>query len=246
MRPFVVASEAIQGEISRNLTGGKEPVEQSAVRYYPLFLDIAGRLCLVIGGGSVAERKIGRLLDCGARVEVVARRLTSALTALKGEGRIVHREEDYHAERIRGAFLVIGATNDRVVNESVCRDARALGILVNIVDWPEQCDFILPSVVERGDLTLAVSTSGRSPALARKLREELEGCYGPEYAVLTGILGKLRERVIAAGRPADENREKFESLVASDILQHIRAGRWGEIETLIKERTGVEMGVGPE
>jgi precorrin-2 dehydrogenase / sirohydrochlorin ferrochelatase len=216
------------------------------VRYYPLFLDISGRLCVVVGGGSVAERKVGRLLDCGARVEVVASTLTAALGALAGEGRIVHHEEDYHAGRIRGAFLVIGATDSGAVNERISCDARALGILVNIVDQPERCDFILPSVVARGDLAIAVSTSGRSPALARKLRTELEARYGSEYAVLTGLLGELRRKVIASGRTPEENREKFEAVVASDILEHIRANRWGEIRALIKERTGVEMEVGPK
>jgi precorrin-2 dehydrogenase / sirohydrochlorin ferrochelatase len=216
------------------------------VRYYPLFLDISGRLCVVVGGGSVAERKVERLLECGARVEVVARTLTAALARLAGEGRIVHHGEDYQAGRIRGAFLVIGATDSGAVNECISCDARALGILVNIVDRPERCDFILPSVVERGDLAIAVSTSGRSPALARKLRMELEARYGSEYAILTGLLGELRRRVVAAGRPAAENREKFDAVVASDILEHIRANRWTEVKALIKARTGVEMEVGPK
>ena len=112
------------------------------------------------------------------------------------------------------------------VNERIARDARARGIPVNIVDDPARCDFILPSVVERGDLAIAVSTGGRSPALAKKLRTELEGAYGPEYAVLLEILGELREKVIAGGRPSAENRELFEAVVVSDILDHIRAGRW--------------------
>jgi precorrin-2 dehydrogenase/sirohydrochlorin ferrochelatase len=213
------------------------------VRYYPLFLDISRRLCVVVGGGNVSERKVGSLLACGARVEVVGKTLTPALAGLKGEGRIVHREADYHADQIRGAFLVIGATDNDVVNERISRDARARGIPVNIVDDPARCDFILPSVVERGDLAIAVSTGGRSPALAKKLRTELEGAYGPEYARLLDILGELREKVIAGGRPSSENRELFEAVVASDILDHIRAGRWERVEALIRELTGVKMEV---
>jgi precorrin-2 dehydrogenase/sirohydrochlorin ferrochelatase len=215
------------------------------VRYYPIFLDLSRRLCVVIGGGNVSERKVGRLLACGARVEVVGKTLTPALAGLKGEGRIVHREDDYHADQIRGAFLVIGATNSDAVNERIARDARALGIPVNIVDDPARCDFILPSVVERGDLAIAVSTGGRSPALAKKLRAELEGAYGSEYARLLEILGELREKVIAGGRPPAKNRELFEAVVQSEILDHIRTGRWERVGELIRELTGVDMEVRP-
>jgi len=213
------------------------------MRYYPAFFDIARRLCVVVGGGNVAERKVGRLLACGAQVEVIGTSLTPALTALKGEGRIVHRKADYHADQLRGAFLVIGATDDNAVNERIARDARAQGIPVNIVDDPARCDFILPSVVERGDLAIAVSTGGRSPALARKLKTELEDAYGPEYATLLEILGELREKVIAGGRPSAENRKLFEAVVDSDILDQIRAGRWDRVEELIRELTGIAMEV---
>ncbi len=213
------------------------------MRYYPLFLDIARRRCVVVGGGSVAERKVARLLDCGASVEVVGRSLTSALAAFKGEGRIVHRATDYHEDQLRGAFLVIGATDSAAVNERIARDARLQGIPVNIVDDPARCDFILPSIVKRGDLAIAVSTGGKSPALAKKLKKELEDAYGPEYATLLEILGELREKVIAGGRPSAENRELFEAVVSSDILDHIRAGRWERVEGLIRELTGVTMEV---
>jgi precorrin-2 dehydrogenase / sirohydrochlorin ferrochelatase len=213
------------------------------MRYYPVFLDIARRLCVVVGGGAVAERKVARLLACGASVEVIGRSLTPALAVLKGEGKIVHRAVDYHGDRIRGAFLVIGATDDASVNERIARDARLQGILVNIVDDPGRCDFILPSVVEQGDLAIAVSTGGKSPALAKKLKTELEGAYGPEYATLLAILGDLRDRVIAGGRPSAENRELFEAVVSSDILHHIRAGRWERVEGLIRELTGISIEV---
>jgi precorrin-2 dehydrogenase/sirohydrochlorin ferrochelatase len=215
------------------------------MRYYPLFLDISQRRCVVIGGGKVAERKIERLLACGARVEVVGRVLTPALSALKAEGRIVHHDSDYDRTLIRGAFFVIGATDDGAVNGRISEDARELGILVNIVDQSARCDFILPSLVERGALTIAVSTGGKSPALAKKLRTELASLYGPEYATLLEIVGELRERVIAGGRPSEENRERFEALVTSEILDLIRAKRWSRIEAMIEERTGIEMEVKP-
>jgi len=216
------------------------------VRYYPLFLDISRRKCVVVGGGSVAERKVGRLLACGARVEVVDRSLTPALAAMKGEGIIVHHDADYEEAQLRGAFLVIGATDSDTVNERISRDARTLAIPVNIVDDPVRCDFILPSVLERGDLLIAVSTGGKSPALAKCLRKELEDTYGPEYGVLIEILGELREKVIVGGRFSNENRKLFEAVVQSNILDHIRAKRWRRLKEQILELTGVEMEVKPQ
>jgi len=217
----------------------------TAVKYYPLFLDISRRLCIVIGGGNVAERKVERLLACGACVEVIGKRLTPTLATLVGEGKIVHHDTDYEEALIHGAFLIIGATDSDAVNERIARDARALKIPVNIVDEPTRCDFILPSIVERGDLAIAVSTGGKSPALAKKLRKELEAAYGPEYAVLLKIMGELREKIIADGRPSAENRERFEAVVSSPILDYIRAGRWNKVKALIRELTGVEMEVEP-
>lgn len=213
--------------------------------YYPLFFDITGRKCVVVGGGNVAERKVERLLACGACVEVVGKSLTPRLAAWNGEEKIVHRDADYRDSSLAGAFLVIGATDDEGVNGRIAADARRLGIPVNIVDDPARCDFILPAVVERGDLCVAVSTGGSSPALAKKIRGELETVYGPEYSILLEILGELRGKVIAGGRPSDENRTCFEAVVSSEILNHIRDKRWGDVKDLIQRLTGIEMEVEP-
>jgi precorrin-2 dehydrogenase / sirohydrochlorin ferrochelatase len=215
------------------------------VRYYPLCLDISGKRCVVVGGGNVAERKVERLLACGARVNVVGKALTPMLLAWKGEGRIVHCEADYEASFLSGALLVIGATDDGAVNGQIAEDARSLGIPVNIVDDLSRCDFILPSLFERGDLMIAVSTGGKSPALARKIREELERTYGPEYAVLLGILGELRGRVIAAGCSPAENRDAFAAVVGSEILEDIRQKEWVKVKETIRRLTGIEMEVEP-
>jgi precorrin-2 dehydrogenase/sirohydrochlorin ferrochelatase len=223
--------------------GGDE--KGAALRYYPLFLDISGRRCIVVGGGHVAERKVARLLESGADVEVVSRVLTPVLAALKEEGRIVHHATDYEEALIRGAFLAIGATDSDAVNGRISEDARSLGIIVNIVDDPCRCDFILPALVERGELVIAVSTGGNSPALAKKLRRELEAVYGQEYGILAAILGELRGKVIGRGEPPERNQEKFTALVASGILELIRAKRWEAIEALIMELTGIKMEVGP-
>ena len=193
----------------------------------------------------MAERKVERLLACGACVEVIGKALTPVLAGWAGEGRIVHRESDYGESFLSGASLVIGATDDGTVNDQIARDARARAIPVNIVDDPALCDFILPSVVERGDLVIAISTSGKSPALSKKIRQELEETYGLEYAVLLDILGELRERVFAAGRSSAENRECFGALVRSDVLDDIRLKKWAKVKETIRELTGVEMEVKP-
>ena len=140
------------------------------MKYYPLFLDIIDRRCVVIGGGDVAERKVERLLDFGARVVVVGKTLTPGLETMKKEGRINHIAADYDKALIDDAFLLIGATDRDDVNAKISRDGKEKGILVNIVDDPDKCDFVLPSLLTQGDLLIAISTGGKSPALAKKLK----------------------------------------------------------------------------
>jgi len=190
------------------------------MKYYPVCLNVTGKKCIVVGGGEVGERKVKRLVECGANVVVVGKMLTPTLKTMTGEGRIAHIDADYDETHIHGAFLVIGATDRDEVNERISRQAREKNILVNIVDDPARCDFILPSLLQRGDLLIAISTGGKMPALARRLREELEGHYGPEYATLLTILGELRKEVIARGYSSPKNKRLFTALV-NDILQHI-------------------------
>ena len=205
------------------------------LKYYPVFLDIFGKSCAVVGGGEVAYRKAQRLLQCGARVRVIARILSPDLEDLKARGEITHIDEQYAPEHLTSSFMVIGATDSREVNEQIFRDARTQNILVNIVDEPERCDFILPSIVERGDLAVAVSTGGKSPALARHLRQELEGIFGTEYETYLKIMGEIREIVLARGRSSAENRKIFESCVQSDMLNLIRQKDWDAVRKLIRE-----------
>jgi precorrin-2 dehydrogenase/sirohydrochlorin ferrochelatase len=191
----------------------------------------------------VAVRKVERLLDCGAEVVVVSRDLAPELADWKSEGRIVHREAEYDAASLDGAFLVIGATDRDAVNAAVSRDARARGLLVNIVDEPARCNFILPSLHRQGDLVITVSTGGKSPALAKKLREELARLYGPEYGALADILGALRERIRARGRPVEENKACFDAVVRSDILDLIRRRDAGAVRERILRLTGEDLPV---
>ncbi len=197
-----------------------------------------------MGGGDVAERKAGRLLDFGAIVVVVAKTLTPGLETLKKEGRINHIDADYDKAVIDHAFLVIGATDRDDVNAKISRDGREKGILVNIVDDPDKCDFVLPSLLKQGDLLIAISTGGKSPALAKKLREEMEQIFGTEYQTLLQVLGQLREKLVVKGRSPDENRRSFEAVVHSDILQHIKDKSWNKVKKIIYDITGEKIKVG--
>lgn len=210
-------------------------------RYYPVYLDISNRKCIVIGGGEVAERKVFRLLACGASVAVAGKTLTDPLMKLVREKRIEYIGDSYKDGYLKGAFFVIGATDRPEVNRRIFEDARKEGILVNIVDEPSRCDFIVPSIVERGDLTIAVSTGGKSPALSRRIREDLENRYGPEYGVLLRIMGKVREKVLERGEVSEANRRIFDGLLESPLLACIREKRWADVQGLIREYVGEDI-----
>ncbi|HOW57582.1 MAG TPA: bifunctional precorrin-2 dehydrogenase/sirohydrochlorin ferrochelatase [Smithellaceae bacterium] len=209
------------------------------MKYYPVFWNIQNKKCVVVGGGEVAARKVRRLLACGARVLVVSPQLTPELAALIADNSLEHVALEYHSRYLTGAVLVIGATDDENINDAVSRDARAGCIPVNIVDDPQKCDFILPSLVERGDLTIAIGTGGQSPALSRHLREELEGIYGEEYEVLLRILGKLRPRM----KGEAGGKTWFVSLITSGVMDLIKEKDWKKVKKLVYEITGEEVAV---
>jgi len=169
--------------------------------YYPVLLDLAGRRCVMVGGGIIAGRRVDGLLTAGARVTVISPRLTRTLAALAAEGRIDHEAREYRDGDLDGADLAFVATDAGEVNAAVAREARARGVWINAADDPARCTFILPALVRRGDLTVAVATGGSSPALARAIREELETYLTDHYATLAAIAAEARREVRAAGRP---------------------------------------------
>jgi precorrin-2 dehydrogenase/sirohydrochlorin ferrochelatase len=213
-------------------------LERKTLKYYPVFWDIADKKCVVVGGGEVAARKVKRLLNCGAKVSVVSPQLNPELAALKDADRITHITGEYLSEFISGSTLVIGATDDEKTNLLISRDAREKGIPVNIVDDPQKCDFILPAIVERGGLVIAIGTGGKSPALARHLREELEVSYGAEYDIFLQILGDLRSQMI---KNAGAGRSWFDALISSEILELIRKKDWEKVKKTVLEITGQEV-----
>jgi precorrin-2 dehydrogenase/sirohydrochlorin ferrochelatase len=186
---------------------------------YPVNLIVDGRPCLVVGGGTVAARKVEGLLVCGARVHVVAPEVSEAIRRQPG---VTWDARPYRSSDLVGRRLVIAATDDPEVNGAVYRDAEAAGVWINGADDPVHCSFTLPSVVRRGSLLLTVSTGGRSPALAVWLRERLEAEIGPEYEVLLDMLAAERESLKASGRSTED--VDWRSALDSDMLGLIRSG----------------------
>lgn len=211
-------------------------------RYYPVSLDLRGKRCLVCGGGRVAVRKVHALRQHGAEVTVVSPTVTANLRDMAIRGDIRWEDRPYREGDLEGYFLVIAATDDEDVNARVSDEARHRGLLVNVVDDPGRSNFIVPAVARRGSLTLAVSTDGRSPALARRIREELERCYGAEYEAFVALLGSLREQ--AQREVADPARREalFREAVYSPCLEWLKAGRedlaWQEMARLLAQAKG--------
>jgi precorrin-2 dehydrogenase/sirohydrochlorin ferrochelatase len=171
--------------------------------HYPIFLNLAGRRCLVVGGGPVAERKVEGLLQAGATVTVVSPRLTEKLESLANEKKLSRVAREYRAGDLAGCQLIFASTDDTAVNRAVYDEARELGVWLNTADDPAHCDFILPSVLRRGELQVAVATGGSSPALSKAVREELELYFTEDYAILSQIVSdvrrELKERGLSAG-----------------------------------------------
>lgn len=210
----------------------RSPSSRPRREAYPLFLDLTGRLAVVVGGGRVAERKVRGLLRCGAAIRVVSPRLTPGLTRLARAGTIHHKSRTWRPADLHGAWLVYAATDDRAVNRAVARWSRAVaktpGCLVNVVDQPEAGNVLIPSVVRSGDLTIAISTGGASPALARQIRRELAREFGPAYRTYLRLLTRLRDRLrreVASGALSSHaSRRLLRRVVASDVLALLRHG----------------------
>ncbi len=205
------------------------------MRYYPVFLDLQNLPCLVIGGGQVGERKVKTLQSCAAKVFLISRELTPYLEEEVRQGRIQLLAPDYQTEHLPGKFLVVSATDDPNLNGKIGREARARGILCNIVDKPQECNFILPSLVSRGDLTIAVSTAGKSPALAKKIRQDLERAFPEIYGLYLELLGQIRTEVLARNLSQQENQQIFQTLVDSSVLSWLETGNFEALYDLMDQ-----------
>jgi precorrin-2 dehydrogenase/sirohydrochlorin ferrochelatase len=210
------------------------------MRYYPVCLDIKDRSCLVVGGGGVGTRKTKGLLAAGARVTVVSPEISPELNALV-PGQIQWRQSGYCPEDLDGMFLVFGATDDEALNRRIYDDAGRRNMLCNIADRPESCSFILPSVVHRGDLLIAISTSGKSPAFAKKLRQDLEKRYGEEIALFLDLMGAVRERLLGTKHAPEAHKPLFEQLIREGLPDAICSGDLPAADRLLKRVLGPEF-----
>ena len=210
------------------------------MKFYPAYLDLRDRPCLVIGGGAVAERKALSLLEAGAEVTVVSPVLTPKLKELSVSGKITHRQKNFDEQDLSGEFLAIAATDSSEVNIQAAHACKKRHMLVNVAAPPEESTFIVPSVLERGELLIAVSTSGASPALSQKIRRELEHRYGPEYELFLGKLSALRARVLEEVPDEQERGRIFHALVDSDAIELLKQGRTQEAEIRMAEVAGLK------
>jgi precorrin-2 dehydrogenase/sirohydrochlorin ferrochelatase len=208
------------------------------MKYYPIHLDIKNRDCLIVGGGDVGTRKVNTLMACGARATVVSPDPTPQLTRLASEGSITLKRRAYRKDDLTGMFLVIGATDDERLNRQISRDAEQAHILCNIADRPEICNFILPSIVRRGDLVITISTSGKSPALAKHLRQKLETQFGREYADFLLLMGAIRQKLLSQTHEPEAHKKLFNQLIESDLIHLMQAGKTEEINSLLYKILG--------
>jgi precorrin-2 dehydrogenase len=204
---------------------------------YPITVDLTGRPCLVVGGGAIAERKVAGLVEAGARVTVVSPSLTPALLRLATEAPLAWRPREYAPGDAAGFILVMVATDDRVVNATVAAECRERGIFVNCADDPARCDFILPSVLRRGAVTVAVSTGGQSPTLARLLREDLDALLPRDVAPLTEVVADVRRLLREDGVSLDA--ERWRRALDGELRSLVAAGRTTEARARLRERLGV-------
>lgn len=206
------------------------------MQYYPAFLELQGRPCIVIGGGVVAQRKVTTLLEAGARVTVVSPTLTDALIALADTHEIVHHPRAYRRGDLAGAWLAVAATDDDGLHAAIAADAAEARVFLNVVDRPRFCSFIVPAIVRREPVAIAVSTGGASPALAKRLAREVDARLGDEWADAAALLGALRERLAALDTAA--RTRVFTALADEPLLAALRAHDRGRVEALLSEHVG--------
>jgi siroheme synthase-like protein len=193
--------------------------------YYPIYIDIEDRAVLIVGGGAVCARKAETMMRYGGRVTIVSPEITDEIAAWERDGALAVRRKTYEEPDLDGASIVIASTDDQCVNARVARDCRRRRIPVNVVDVTHLCEFIVPAIIEKGSIQIAISTGGKSPALARTLKEDMQRMIGPEYAEVNDLLGTLRKSAKSV-LPTDVDRKRFfDGIIAAGVLDLLREGR---------------------
>jgi len=201
--------------------------------YYPIFLDLKDQKILVVGGGKVAERKIKNLLAYGCRIYIISTHFTPELKQLVSENKVEDIPYESLETLMDDAFMIIAATDDPKANTEIALQARKRGVLVNAVDQPRDCNFIMPSIVRQGDLQIAISTAGKSPALAKKIRKGMDKMFGPEYGSLVELLGLIRIKLLSLGQVSSKNKTIFQKLVDSDLLEMIKKRKLDKVKATL-------------
>jgi siroheme synthase-like protein len=213
--------------------------------YYPVFLDLRGRSCVVVGGEGPAEEKVDALLRAGAEVTVVAPGLSPRLAGEAAAGRLRHLARSYRPGDLAGAFLAVSAAADPEIDEAFHREAETRGVPANVVDDPGRSSFIAPAILRRGHLAVAISTSGKAPALAVRLKERLAGQLGEEYARFLALVGPLRPAVAARWPDLETRRALWYRLVDSEVLDLLRRGEEEAASRRIAEILGLRTDLAP-
>jgi precorrin-2 dehydrogenase/sirohydrochlorin ferrochelatase len=209
-------------------------MKKKPAAYYPIFLNLSGRRCVVVGGGDVALRKTRTLVDYGAEVRVISPDCCKDLLNMAEKGQIAIEKKSYQRGDLTNELIVVAATNDSSINHRIADEAREKGILINAVDDADNSDFIVPSCLKRGDVTIAVSTSGNSPALARKIRSQIENDIGTEYGPLAILINGVRKDIKKLGIEVDgENWQK--ALDLKVLTNLIKTGNEKEARTILVE-----------
>jgi precorrin-2 dehydrogenase/sirohydrochlorin ferrochelatase len=213
-----------------------KPSQGQHALYYPVLLDVRGARCVVVGGGSVAARKVRALVEAGAAVTVVAPDICAELQALVGAGAVQVRRKPFEPKELEGARLAVAATDDPAVNEAVSREARAAGMPVNVVDQPALSTFIVPATVSRGRLQVAVSTGGASPAFAARLRERLEGLLSPRLAAYLDAMAETRAMVLERVADAGQRAAIFGVLASDEFVTSYLEAEPAAADAMLLER----------
>jgi len=209
--------------------------------YYPIFLDLNHQNVVVVGGGDVAERKIKNLLIYGCTIYISSPHLTPHLQQLVATKKIHHIPYESLDSYMDDTFMVIAATDDNEVNSKIASQAKKHGLLINTVDQPKDCNFIMPSIVKRGNLQIAISTAGKSPALAKKIRKNLESMFPPEYDSFAELLGIIRTKLLSQDQPSSKNKIIFQQLVDSNLLEMITHKNWDGMRATLKSILGKDF-----
>ena len=215
--------------------------DAKAMGYLPIFVNLKGRNCLVIGGDSLAESRVQALCEADASVTVIAPEITPVLRAMADAGKIRWVARDYAAGDMRGRFMAWVATMNEAAGPAAAVDARELGILINLADRPMLSDFITPAVVKRGEVQIAISTGGASPALARRLREQLQAVIGPEYAQIAELLRSARRWLRGRISDGPQRSQVLAKLVGSGIIEAFRRGDLEEAERMVRTHLGSDF-----